>query len=80
MDAGGISNQSAPYAITPMNWKVIRATKVIRTTITGQPRCRASPVQTPPSQAPSGIRVARFLSEGSSAPYAAAAGRLGRRR
>src|SRR6478609_1175579 len=42
-----------------MNWNVIRATKAIRTTITGHPRCRASPVQTPPSQAPSATRVAR---------------------
>ena len=42
-----------------MNWKVIRATKAIRITSTGQPRCRASPVLTPPSQAPSATLVAR---------------------
>ena len=55
----GISSQSAPYAITPRNWTIIRATKVIRTASTGQPRCRAKPVHTPPIIAPSATRVAR---------------------
>ena len=66
--SGGNSSQSAPYASTPMNWKAIRATKPIRITITGQPRCRARPVQTPPSQAPSATRVARGRTVGSGAP------------
>jgi hypothetical protein len=57
--SGGINSHSAPYASTPMNWVTTSATKPTRMTITGQPRCRANPVQTPPSMAPSGTRVAR---------------------
>src|SRR5215213_3974907 len=49
-----------------MNWKVISATNAIRITSTGQPRCRASPVLTPPSQAPSATRVARDRGSGGS--------------
>ena len=64
VDSGGNSSHKAPYAITPMNWKVAKATKAILTAISGQPRCLASPVQTPPSQAPSATRVARGLSSG----------------
>src|ERR671917_2797433 len=63
-DSGGISSQSAPYASTPMNWNVISATKAIRIGSTGQPRWRARPVLTPPSQAPSATRVARGRSRG----------------
>ena len=62
VDSGGSNSHKAPYAITPMNWKVAKATNAILTTINGQPRCRASPVQTPPSHAPSATLVARGLS------------------
>ena len=62
--SGGSSSQSAPYASTPMNWNVISATNAIRITSTGQPRCRARPVLTPPSQAPSATRVARGRGSG----------------
>ena len=51
-----------------MNWNVASATKAILTAINGQPRCRANPVQTPPSQAPSATRVARGRSSEASAP------------
>ena len=47
-----------------MNWNVISATNAIRITSTGQPRCRARPVLTPPSQAPSATRVARGRGSG----------------
>ena len=57
--SGGSSNHRAPYAIAPRNWTSSRPTKPMRITITGQPRCRASPVQTPPRIAPSATRVAR---------------------
>ena len=68
VDSGGSNSHRAPYAITPMNWKVAKATNAILTTINGQPRCRASPVQTPPSHAPSATLVARGLSSESAAP------------
>jgi hypothetical protein len=68
VDSGGSNSHKAPYAITPMNWKVARATNAILTTINGQPRCRASPVQTPPSHAPSATLVARGLSSESPGP------------
>ena len=54
--------------------EVIKATKAIRITSTGQPRCRARPVQTPPSQAPSATRVARRRPGGSPAGSSAARG------
>src|SRR5215212_3857924 len=47
-----------------MNWNVISATKAIRITSTGHPRCRTRPVLTPPSQAPSATRVARGRGSG----------------
>ncbi len=58
VDSGGISSHRAAYAMTPMNWARASPTNPIRTTISGQPRCRARPVQTPPSRAPSLTRVA----------------------
>ena len=57
--SAGSSSHSAPYAIAPMNWTNNNPTKPIRMTSTGQPKWRANPVQTPPSTAPSGTRVAR---------------------
>ena len=36
--SGGSSSHRAAYAITPTNWNVIKATKAIRMTRTGQPR------------------------------------------
>ena len=62
--AGGISNQSAPYASTPKNCARASPTKTIRTTSTGQPKYCASPVQTPPRTAPSLTRTARRTGTG----------------
>ena len=66
--SGGSSNHRAPYAIAPRNCTSSSPTNPIRITITGQPRCRASPVQTPPRIAPSATRVARGRDGFSSAP------------
>src|SRR4029450_374556 len=73
VDSAGSNSHSAPYAMTPMNWKVANATNATLTAISGQPRCRASPVQTPPNHAPSATRVARGRSVESGALESGAA-------